>query len=137
MDLDFTDEQEMLRELTRGLTSSYASLETVREMEDDPVGYPPEFWRQLAASDLIGLTLPEQYGGSGMSALEGAVVAEELGRGVAPSPLFVSSLAASAILKGGTEEQRRAILCDNVAELYGIDTSQLPVGGDVLVGAKG
>ncbi|MCC6434105.1 MAG: amidohydrolase family protein [Acidimicrobiales bacterium] len=36
-----------------------------------------------------------------------------------------------------TEEQRRAILCDNVAELYGIDTSQLPVGGDVLVGAKG
>ena len=31
-----------------------------------------------------------------------------------------------------TDEQRRAILCDNVAELYGIDTSKLPVGGDIL-----
>ena len=40
MDLDFTEEQEMLREMVRGVCSSYASLETVRELEDDPIGYP-------------------------------------------------------------------------------------------------
>ena len=40
MDLDLNEEQEMLREMVRGVCSSYASLETVRELEDDPVGYP-------------------------------------------------------------------------------------------------
>ncbi len=47
MDLEFTEEQEMLREMVRGVCSSYASLETVREMEDDPIGYPHELWKQL------------------------------------------------------------------------------------------
>ena len=41
MDLDLTPEQEMLREMVRGVCSSYASLETVRALEDDPVGFPP------------------------------------------------------------------------------------------------
>ena len=68
MDLEFTEEQEMLREMVRGVCSSYASLETVRALEDDPVGYPPELWKQLGELDLIGLMIPAEYGGSGMSA---------------------------------------------------------------------
>ena len=36
MDLDLTPEQEMLREMVRGVCTSYASLETVRALEDDP-----------------------------------------------------------------------------------------------------
>ena len=89
MDLDLNEEQEMLREMVRGVCSSYANLETVRELEDDPVGYPAEFWKQMAALDLIGLMIPAEYGGSEMSALEGAVVYKELGRALAPSPHFV------------------------------------------------
>jgi len=111
MDLDFTDEQEMLRDLARGLCSSACALETVRSLEDDPVGYSTDFWAQLGAADLIGLTLPEQFGGSAMTALEAAVVAEELGRGVAPSPHFVSAtLAAGVLLKAGATEQQQAWL---------------------------
>ena len=72
MDLDLTSEQEMLREMVRGVCSSYASLETVRALEDDPVGFPTELWKQMAALDLIGLMVPAEYGGSEMSALEGA-----------------------------------------------------------------
>ncbi len=60
--------------MVRGVCSSYASLETVRELEDDPIGYPPELWKQMAELDLIGLMLPAEYGGSEMSVLEGAVV---------------------------------------------------------------
>ena len=74
MDLDLSPEQEMLREMVRGVCSSYAPLETVRALEDDPVGFPTELWKQMAALDLIGLMLPAEYGGSDMSALEGAVV---------------------------------------------------------------
>ena len=60
MDLDLSPEQEMLREMVRGVCSSYASLETVRALEDDPVGYSAEMWKQMAELDLIGLTLPAE-----------------------------------------------------------------------------
>ena len=108
MDLDLSPEQEMLREMVRGVCSSYASLETVRALEDDPVGYPAEMWKQMAARDLIGLMLPAEYGGSEMSALEGAVVYMELGRALAPTPHFVSAvMSAGVLLRAGTEAQKR------------------------------
>ena len=44
--------------MVRGVCSSYATLETVRALEDDPVGYPAELWKQMAELDLIGLMLP-------------------------------------------------------------------------------
>ena len=49
------------------------SLDVVRQLEDDPNGYPEKLWLQLAELGLLGLTLPEAWGGSGMSML-GAVV---------------------------------------------------------------
>jgi alkylation response protein AidB-like acyl-CoA dehydrogenase len=111
MDLDRSDEQEMLRELVRGVCTSYAPLETVRALEDDPVGYPTELWKQLGELDLIGLMIPSEYGGSEMSLLEGAVVYEELGRALAPSPHFVSAvMSAGVLLRAGTDEQKQAWL---------------------------
>jgi alkylation response protein AidB-like acyl-CoA dehydrogenase len=111
MDLDFSDEQEMLREMVRGVCSTGSSLEQVRALEDDPIGYSPEFWQQLADLDLTGLMIPEEYGGSGMTALEGAVVYEELGRALAPSPLFVSAvLGAGLLLRAGSDDQKQALL---------------------------
>jgi alkylation response protein AidB-like acyl-CoA dehydrogenase len=108
MDLDRTPEQEMLGEMVRGVCSSYASLETVRELEDDPVGFPTQLWKQMAELDLIGLMVPAQYGGSEMSVLEGAVVYMELGRALAPSPHFVSAvMGAGVLLRAGTEEQKQ------------------------------
>jgi len=111
MDLDFTEEQDMLREMVRGLCNSAAGLAVVREMEDDPVGYPAAFWQQLADLDLTGLLIPEEYGGSGMTMLEGVVVYEEFGRSLAPSPHFASSVvSASALLAAGSDEQKNALL---------------------------
>ena len=111
MDLDLTEEQEMLRQLVRGLCESASPLTAVRELEDDPVGYSTELWSQLAELDLLGLMLPEAYGGSAMSALEGAVVYEELGRALAPTPHFVSCvLTAGLVLAAGSDEQRQALV---------------------------
>ncbi len=108
MNLEFSEEQNMLRDLVRGVCGTYASLDTVRALEDDPIGYPAEFWTQLAALDLTGLMIPEQYGGSGMTALEGAVVYEELGRALAPSPHFVSAIvAAGLLLRQGSDRQKQ------------------------------
>jgi alkylation response protein AidB-like acyl-CoA dehydrogenase len=111
MDLDFTPEQDMLREAVAGVCARYAGLDVVRAMENDPVGYPDKFWEQLAELGLLGMTLPEEYGGSGMTMLDASVVYTEFGRSLAPSPHFVSSvMAAGVILRAGSEQQRETWL---------------------------
>jgi alkylation response protein AidB-like acyl-CoA dehydrogenase len=111
MDLDFNEEQDMLREMVRGVCADFAPLEVVREMEDDPRGYPDAFWKQLAALDLIGLTLPVSYGGSEMTALEGAIVYEEFGRSLAPSPHFASAVVSAGVLMAaGSDDQKQTWL---------------------------
>ncbi|MHB8329312.1 MAG: acyl-CoA dehydrogenase family protein [Acidimicrobiales bacterium] len=107
LDLDFDSEQEMLRQTVRGVCATYCPLSTVRALEDDPVGYPPELWKQLGQLDLIGLMLPEEHGGAGMSLVEGVVFYEELGRALVPVPHFVSAvLCGQALAAAGSAEQR-------------------------------
>jgi len=111
LDLTFSPEQEMLRETVRGVLAATSPLGVVRELEDDPTGYSPDLWKQLAHLDLIGLQLPEEYGGSGMTTLEGVVVYEEFGRAIAPSPHFVSSILSGGVLsRSGSEAQKQAWL---------------------------
>ena len=107
MDLDFTEEQDMLRNLVRSMCNDVVPLNVVRELEDDQVGYSVELWSQLADLDLIGLMVPAEYGGSGMSMIEGAIVYEELGRGLVPSPHLVSAvLSAGALVAAGSDDQK-------------------------------
>jgi len=107
LNLDFSAEQEMLRDTVRGICATYSPLTVVRELEDDPVGYSADLWKQLGELDLIGLLLPEEYGGSGMTAIEGVVVYEEFGRALAATPHFVSSvLSGGALVRAGSEEQK-------------------------------
>jgi len=111
LDLTFSPEQQMLRETVRGVVATTCPLSVVRELEDDPTGYSPELWKQLAHLDLIGLQLPEEFGGSGMTTLETVVLYEEFGRAIAPSPHFVSSiLAGGALARSGSQEQKQAWL---------------------------
>jgi alkylation response protein AidB-like acyl-CoA dehydrogenase len=108
MDLDFTEEQQMLRDTVRALCAEHASIESVRKLEDDPIGFSAQFWKQLGELGVTGLTLPEAYGGGGQSALEAMIVYEELGRALAPSPHFVSAvLSAGVIARAGTEAQKQ------------------------------
>ena len=76
-------------------------------MEDDPVGYPAELWVQFGELDLIGLLLPEEYGGSAMSLVEGVALYEELGRALAPTPHFVSAVMSGGVLvAAGSDAQK-------------------------------
>lgn len=102
LNLDFTPEQDMLREAVRGLCGRLSPLERVRELEDDPDGIARELWDQLGELGLCGLMVPESLGGSDMSLIDGVVVYEELGRALAPVPHFVSCvLSAAAIAAAG------------------------------------
>jgi hypothetical protein len=108
MNLDFSEEQIALREMVRGLCAEHTPTAVVRRMEDDPKGYADEFWKQQGQLGLLGLLIPEQYGGSGQSLLEAALVYEEFGRALAPSPHFPSAvLGAGAILAAGSQKQKQ------------------------------
>ena len=87
-----------------------ARSSVVRQMEDDPVGYPASLWAQLGELDLIGLLLPEEYGGSAMSLIEGVALYEELGRALAPTPHFVSAVMSGGVLAGGGKRRPEGAL---------------------------
>ncbi len=107
MDLDLTEEQQLLRDMVRGVCAEHAPLKVVRAMEDDPTGYTAEFWGKLSELGLTGILLPEAYGGAGQSMIEAAILYEELGRALSPSPHFPSCvLGAGALLAGGSRAQQ-------------------------------
>jgi len=108
MELGFSEEQEVLREMVRGVLAEYAPPGVVREMEDHPLGYPEELWKQLSGLGLVGILIPESHGGGGQTLLEAAILYEELGRALAPTPHFASAvLGARTLLEAGSDAQRR------------------------------
>jgi alkylation response protein AidB-like acyl-CoA dehydrogenase len=115
LDLDFTQEQEMLRDMVRGLCSELSPLERVRELEDDPDGIARDLWQRFGELGLCGLMVPESAGGSGMSLLDGVVVYEELGRSLAPVPHFVSCVLSAAAVSGAGSPAQQAELLGGIA----------------------
>jgi alkylation response protein AidB-like acyl-CoA dehydrogenase len=108
VDLELTEEQQMILDMSRSMLAEHSSVEVVRKMEDDPKGYPDALWKQMAELGLSGILIPEGYGGGGMTLLEGALVYEELGRAMAPVPHFVSCvMSAGVLLEAGSEEQKK------------------------------
>lgn len=147
MDLEFSGEQDMLREMVRGLLAQHSPLTKVRELEDDPQGFDPTLWEQLKALDLVGLLLPEVAGGSGQSMLEGVILYEELGRSLAPTPHFVSAVLTGGVLAaaGGQDDFLGAIASgDTVATVAWLEPDgayrprgvQTRADGDRLTGVK-
>ena len=106
MDLTFTEEQDLLRATVRELCRKHSSPEIVRQLEGDPTGYRPELWTELAATGLLGLTIPEADGGAGLTALELLVAYEEFGRTLCWSPHFTTGVIGASVLAHGTDEQR-------------------------------
>ena len=111
MDIDFTPEQELLRDSVRRTCNRHGGLDMVRKLENDAVGYSPALWTALAELGLLGVMLPDEHDGSGMTMVDAAIVYEELGRALVPSPHFASCvLAAGALLRAGDDAQKQSWL---------------------------
>ena len=111
MDLGLSEIQQMLKNSAREFLSQECPLTLVREMEEDQRGYTDELWRQLAGLGWTGVVFPEQYGGTGGSFLDLAVLLEEIGRSLVPGPFFSTVvLGGLTVLDAGTDEQKRDIL---------------------------
>ncbi|MBY0400393.1 acyl-CoA/acyl-ACP dehydrogenase [Myxococcota bacterium] len=111
MDLDFTEEHGILRDMVRALCNEHATVEVVRAFENDARGYSEGLWKQLGEQGLIGILIPEAFGGGGQTLLEAAILHEELGRALAPAPHLESAvLAAGALVRAGSAEQKKTWL---------------------------
>ena len=89
----------MLQESARRLLSKEFSSERARAVEASAVGHSKEIWSQLASLGWNSLLVPQSAGGGGLGVLELALLAEEMGRAAASSPLLVSAGLATTCLK--------------------------------------
>jgi alkylation response protein AidB-like acyl-CoA dehydrogenase len=107
MDLGLNEEQEMLRESARGFLQRECPKKLVKELDESDEGYSRELWRKMAGLGWMGLVFPEKYGGSGRNFLDLAILLEEMGYNIVPSPFFSTVvLGGLAILTAGSEEQK-------------------------------
>ena len=111
MDLQFSEEQILLRDMVKSLCTDYSTTDVVREVEKDPIGIPVDLWKQMTETGLTSMILPEEHGGMGLNLLDCAVIYEELGRGLSPGPHFDSCImSANVIAKAGSDEQKSELL---------------------------
>jgi alkylation response protein AidB-like acyl-CoA dehydrogenase len=113
MALILNEEQSMLRDSARGLIGGKAPVAHLRKLRDekDTTGFSRELWKSFTEMGFAGLLVPEEFGGSGLGAVEAGVVMEEIGRNLTPSPfLSTAVLAASAITRGGSAAQKQEYL---------------------------
>src|ERR1700736_3804537 len=108
MNFDFSDEQKQLRDEARKFLAEKCPPKAVRVVLDGKEPYDRELWKGLADMGFLGVAIPEEFGGAGAGHLELCVIAEEMGRALAPVP-FSSTvyLAAEAILIAGDEAQKQ------------------------------
>ncbi len=111
MNFAYSEDQQSLRELARKILGDLATHERLCKLESEGAGTDPELWRELAAANLLGACLPEVHGGMGLGVFELVILLEEVGRHVAPVPLWPTlCLGALPIADLGTDEQQAAWL---------------------------
>ncbi len=124
MDFGLNEQQEMMQTLARDFLTAEYPDKVLKEMVKDELGYTPELWKKMVATNLMGLSLPEQYGGVG-DFLDLIVVLQEMGRVCFTGPYFSTIvLGASTIMEAGSEEQKKKYLT-SVAEGKSIITLAL------------
>ena len=112
MNFDFSDDQKFLKNEARKFLDGRCPTSKVRAILDDPAkSYDAGLWKEVAAQGWLGAAIPEAHGGLGLGHLELCVIAEELGRALAPIP-FASTVyfLAEALLLAGSDAQKAAWL---------------------------
>jgi alkylation response protein AidB-like acyl-CoA dehydrogenase len=106
MYFDLTDEQQAIRATAHDFLASRFKSERIREIAASEDGFDASGWQEMAELGWAGLALPEEWGGQGLGAVELAVLFEEMGYALAPSPLLSNTIAGLALATGGSDEQK-------------------------------
>jgi alkylation response protein AidB-like acyl-CoA dehydrogenase len=101
----------MIQTSVREFLEKECPSDKVRELEEDEKGYDPEMWRMMAELGWMGIILPEEYEGTEGDLIDLAIVIEEMGRKLLPSPFFPTvALCSLPLLEYGNSEQKERFL---------------------------
>jgi alkylation response protein AidB-like acyl-CoA dehydrogenase len=106
MYFDLTDEQQAIRSTARDFLAARYKSERIRELAESEHGFEQSDWSEMAELGWLGLALPEEWGGQGLGIVELAVLFEELGYALAPTPLLSNTVAGLALAANGSDEQK-------------------------------
>lgn len=133
MDFDLSDDQTAIAELAGKILGDLCAPERLRAHEQSGEPTLTATWQALADADLLGVALPESVGGGGYGVLEAWLVAEQVGRHVAPVP-YLPTMAAALLLGsvGGYDDLLRGVVAGDVVltpalSEGGTDTTAAPV----------
>lgn len=110
MNFDLSEEQRMLQETIDGFLENECPVSTVREFFDSDDDMLPSLWKGLAELGLVGLHIPEEYGGAGLEMLDLMCVAERLGYHATPGPFMAHAIAGLSIALAGNDAQKKSWL---------------------------
>jgi alkylation response protein AidB-like acyl-CoA dehydrogenase len=121
MYFDLTDEQQAIRATAKDFLAARYKSDRMRELADSESGFEQSDWDEMAELGWTGLALPEEWGGQGLGIVDLAVLFEEMGYALAPSPLFSNTIAGLALSLCGSDDQRERFLRPLAAgELRGV-----------------
>ena len=138
MNFDFSDDQKLIQAEANKFLSQQCTIAEVRSILDNPkTSYHQSLWQQIAELGWLGTAIPEQYGGLGLGYLELCVIAEAMGKALAPVPFSSTAYLLTETIKlAGSEQQKTQWLpqiaagnligCLAVSEGYGHSLSQQP-----------
>ena len=111
MDFSFTEDQNSIRDLVRQVLTDIVNDDSLKRLAKEGVWFHERAWKQLADSEMLGLAIPEDYGGAGMGLTELCLLLEQVGRTVAPIPAIETLVSAALSIAGfGTAEQKDRFL---------------------------
>ncbi len=110
MYFDLTDEQQAIRSTAREFLAARYKSERIRALAESERGFEQSDWGEMAELGWPGLALPEEWGGQGLGIVDLAVLFEEMGYALAPSPLLSNTVVGLALSFCGSDDQRERFL---------------------------
>ena len=111
MDMNYSTEQKQLADSARRFMAKEYPLSMINKLENDPLGYSPKLWKDMADLGWTGLPIPEADGGIGMQTVDVVILTREFGRVMCPSPYIPTVLLAGGALSAlGSEKQKERLI---------------------------
>ena len=108
--IGFTEEQIDMLGAAERFCREKSPMDKVRKLMESELGYDADVWKEIGDLGWLGIAIPEDYGGVGLSLTEVLPVVEQMGRHMMHSPFVVTTLAGQAIVMGADEYQKKKIL---------------------------
>ena len=110
MSIAITEEHRALAQTVAGLLTKHQSRAEARSLLGAEAVARPAFWAELSGLGLLGLHIPEEHGGSGFGLAETLVVAEQMGRYLAPGPYVPTVMASAVLAAAGPDDLQKRLL---------------------------